>query len=91
MKSILISGLATAVLYGFVAGAPAFAQDTVTGAPANQAPVTVQGYHGYGSPAYGPAWGSRYGYGPIHRSRAHAAYGRCRSYHEINGRRLCGP
>jgi hypothetical protein len=68
MKVTLISALSAAI-FGYMA-IPALAQDTVTGAPANSAPVTVQGYHGYGSPAYRPAYGSRYGYGPIrHASR----------------------
>jgi hypothetical protein len=69
MKVALMSALSTVALLGCTA-VPALAQDTVTGAPANQAPVTVQGYHGYGSPAYRPSWGSRYGYGPVrHASR----------------------
>jgi hypothetical protein len=67
MKVMLMPALSTAALLGFMA-IPAIAQDTVTGAPANQAPVTVQGYTGYGSPAYRPARGSRYGYGPIRRA-----------------------
>jgi hypothetical protein len=69
MKVTLIPALCTAGFFGCMVF-PALAQDTVTGAPANQAPVTVQGYHGYGSPAYRPAWGSRYGAGPVrHDSR----------------------
>jgi hypothetical protein len=64
MKATLISALCTVGLFECMA-VPALAQDTVTGAPANQEPVTVQGYHGYGSPAYRPSWGSRHGYGPV--------------------------
>ncbi|MBV9287755.1 MAG: hypothetical protein JO288_08020 [Hyphomicrobiales bacterium] len=89
MKSMLISALSTAAFLGFMAGIPALAQDTVTGAPANQAPVTVQGYHGYGSPAYRPAYGSRYGYGPVRGHMARVL--RCREYRTVNGRRVCVP
>ena len=81
MKATLISALSTVVLVGCMA-VPAVAQDTVTGAPANQEPVTVQGYHGYGSPAYRPSWGSRYGYGPIrHASRRIHYYPRHYGYY----------
>lgn len=69
MKVTLISALSAAIFGGMAI--PAVAQDTVTGAPANSAPVTTQGYHGYGSPGYRPNWGSRYGYGPVHRHATH--------------------
>jgi hypothetical protein len=73
MKVTLISALGTVGLFGCIS-IPAFAQDTVTGAPANQAPVTAQGYHGYGSPTYRPSRGSRYGYGPVRHATRRIHY-----------------
>ena len=89
MKRMATSALSAAAFFGFLAGLPARAQDTVTGAPPNQAPVTVEGYHGYGSPAYRPAYGSRYGYGPVHGRMAHVW--RCHAFRTVDGRRVCRP
>lgn len=43
MRAVLMTALSTAAL-AFVAATPVMAQDTVSGAPARQAPVTVEGY-----------------------------------------------
>ena len=43
MRTVLITAVSATAL-AFAAAAPAFAQDTVTGAPPGQAPVTVEGY-----------------------------------------------
>jgi hypothetical protein len=75
MKNVL--GLLSAgAVCAFMTAAPAFAQDTVTGAPAGTAPATAEGYgyapgqpgYGYnGAPANGynnaPAYGN--GWGPL--------------------------
>ena len=53
MKTILTSSLSAAAVCTFLAATPALAQDTVTGAPAGTAPVTVEGYgYGPGQPGY---------------------------------------
>lgn len=78
MKNVLTSALSMGAVCAFMAATPAFAQDTVTGAPAGTAPATVEGY-GYspGQPgfgywpeysyapgyAYAPGYGYGYGYG----------------------------
>lgn len=64
MKPLFPAFLSTAALCAFIVATPALAQETVTGAPAGTAPVTVQGYtyQGYGWPGYGPGYG--YGYAP---------------------------
>ena len=65
--SMKTSAMTVAAVCAFLAAAPALAQDTVTGAPAGTAPVTVEGYgygpgqpgyNGYG-PAYDRGWGPR--------------------------------
>jgi hypothetical protein len=66
MRTVLITAASTAIC-AFLAAAPAFAQDTVTGAPPGQAPVTVEGY-GYGpgqpgQPGIGNDYPAGYGYG----------------------------
>ncbi len=44
MKRLVLTLLSTAAVCAVVSAAPAAAQDTVTGAPAGTAPVTVEGY-----------------------------------------------
>ena len=44
MKRLVLTFLSTAAVCAVVSAAPAAAQDTVTGAPAGTAPVTVEGY-----------------------------------------------
>jgi len=44
MKNALLAALSMAALGAFVSATPASAQETVTGAPAGTAPVTVEGY-----------------------------------------------
>jgi hypothetical protein len=44
MKRLVLTFLSTAAVCAVVSATPAAAQDTVTGAPAGTAPVTVQGY-----------------------------------------------
>jgi hypothetical protein len=63
MKNVLTSALPAAAVCAFLAAAPAFAQDTVTGAPAGTAPATVEGY-GYapGQPGFGLNGTYEYGY-----------------------------
>jgi len=70
MRTVLITAVSTAVC-AFLAAAPAFAQDTVTGAPPGQAPATVDGY-GYGQgqtgqPGIGSDYPAYYGYAPGYR------------------------
>jgi hypothetical protein len=44
VKHLVLTFLSTAVVCAVVSATPAAAQDTVTGAPAGQTPVTVKGY-----------------------------------------------
>ncbi len=44
MKRLVLTFLSTAAVCAVLSAAPAAAQDTVTGAPAGEAPVTVEGY-----------------------------------------------
>ena len=44
MKRLVFTFLSTAAVCAVLSAAPAAAQDTVTGAPAGEAPVTVEGY-----------------------------------------------
>jgi len=44
MKRLVFTFLSTAAVCAVLSATPAAAQDTVTGAPAGQAPVTVEGY-----------------------------------------------
>jgi hypothetical protein len=48
MKRLVLTFLSTAVVCAVISTTPAAAQDTVTGAPRDTAPVTVEGY---GNPA----------------------------------------
>lgn len=66
MKNILTSALSAAAVGAFLAATPAFAQDTVTGAPAGTAPATVEGYGSSlpGAPGYGYNGVPAYGYAP---------------------------
>jgi hypothetical protein len=64
--SMKTSAMTVAAICAFLAATPAFAQATVTGAPAGTAPVTVEGYgYGPGQPGfngYGPAYDNGYAY-----------------------------
>jgi hypothetical protein len=54
MKRLVLTFLSTAAVCAVVSATPAAAQDTVTGAPAGEAPVTVEGYgntSGYTGPS----------------------------------------
>jgi hypothetical protein len=54
MKRLIFTFLSTAAVCAVVSTTPAAAQDTVTGAPAGEAPVTVEGYgnsSGYAGPS----------------------------------------
>ena len=44
MKHLVLTFLSTAAVCAVLSATPAAAQDTVTGAPAGEAPVTVEGY-----------------------------------------------
>ena len=44
MKHLVLTFLSTATVCAVLSAAPAAAQDTVTGAPVGEAPVTVEGY-----------------------------------------------
>jgi hypothetical protein len=58
------SAMTVATVCAFLAATPAFAEATVTGAPAGTAPVTVEGYgYGPGHPGfngYEPAYDNGY-------------------------------
>jgi hypothetical protein len=55
MERLVWRFLSTAAVCVVVFAAPAAAQDTVTGAPAGTAPVTVEGYGNYSGPNGQPA------------------------------------
>jgi hypothetical protein len=70
MKRLVLTFVLMAAVCNAVFAAPAAAQDTVTGAPAGTAPVTVEGYNnssehtGASAPAIGAAKGGpAYGIG----------------------------
>jgi len=52
MKHLVLTFLSTAAVCAVLSATPAAAQDTVTGAPAGEAPVTAEGY---GAPLDTPA------------------------------------
>ena len=69
MKRSYIAALSATAICAFAAATPAFAQQTVTGAPKGTAPVTVEGYGPSSVVACNPAgycWHSqeRYDYPP---------------------------
>jgi hypothetical protein len=55
MERLVLRFLSTAAVCAVLSAAPAAAQDTVTGAPAGTAPVTVEGYGNYSGPTGQPA------------------------------------
>jgi hypothetical protein len=54
MKRLVLTFLSRAAVCAVVSAAPAAAQDTVTGAPAGTAPVTVEGYGNSSGPTGAP-------------------------------------
>jgi hypothetical protein len=57
MKHLVLTFLSTAAVCAVLSATPAAAQDTITGAPAGEAPVTVEGYGsspGYTGPSSAP-------------------------------------
>jgi hypothetical protein len=54
MKRLVLTFLSTAAVCAVVSATPAAAQDSVTGAPRGQTPVTVEGY-GNSSGSTGPS------------------------------------
>ena len=64
MKNVLTIALSAAAVCAVLTATPAFAQATVTGAPAGEAPVTVEGYgNAPGQPGYGYNGAYEYGDG----------------------------
>ena len=60
MKRLVLTFVSTAAVCAVVSAAPAGAQNTVTGAPAGTAPVTIEGYGnspGYNASSSAPAVG----------------------------------
>jgi hypothetical protein len=95
MKRLVLTFLSTAAVYAVLSAAPAAAQDTVTGAPAGTAPVTVEGYGN--SPEYtGPSSGSAIRGAKSAPSSAIEAPERCRVTRDFNDAEardtvVCGP
>ena len=89
MKRLVLTFLSTAAVCAVLSAAPATAQDTVTGAPPGEAPVTVEGY------------GSSSGYTGTSASNSGPVYAiqpaeRChvtRDFYGFQGRytSVCGP
>ena len=55
MKRLVLTFLSTAAVCAVLSAKPVAAQDTVTGAPAGTAPVTVEGYENSSGPTGAPA------------------------------------
>ena len=55
MKRLVLTFLSTAAVCAVLSASPVAAQDTVTGAPAGTAPVTVEGYGNSSGPTGAPA------------------------------------
>ena len=55
MKRLVLTFLSTAAVCAILSASPVAAQDTVTGAPAGTAPVTVEGYGNSSGPSGAPA------------------------------------
>jgi hypothetical protein len=55
MKRLVLTFLSTAAVGAVLSASPVAAQDTVTGAPAGTAPVTVGGYENSSGPTGAPA------------------------------------
>jgi hypothetical protein len=98
MKCLVLTFLSTAAVCAVLSGSPVAAQDTVTGAPAGTAPVTVDGYGNYSE-----STGQRAGPAPIvvegyrnppghtgapatnsDRTQAIDPPERCHDYHDFN-------
>ena len=89
MKRLVLTFLSTAAVCAVLSATPAAAQDTVTGAPAGEAPVTVEGY-GNSSGSTGPsASDSGQAYAIQAPERCHVI----RDFYGFQGRytSVCGP
>jgi hypothetical protein len=89
MKRFVLTFLSTAAVCAALSVTPAAAQETVTGAPAGTAPVTVEGY---GSPSVytGPSvWNS----GPLFAFQPSERCHVTRDFYGFQGRytSVCGP
>jgi hypothetical protein len=94
MKRLVLTFLSTAAVCAVVSATPAAAQDTVTGAPAGEAPVTVEGYgnsSGYAGP-FAPAIGAAES-GPAYAIAAPELCHVARDFYGFQGRYtvVCGP
>jgi hypothetical protein len=58
MKPLFVAFLSTAAICAFVSATPVVAQETITGAPKGEAPITAE-------PAITPSYGPGYGDGPL--------------------------
>jgi hypothetical protein len=99
MKRLVLTFLSTAAVCAVLSASPVAAQDTVTGAPAGTAPVTVEGYGNSSGPAGAPAgtapatvegYGNPFGHtGAPTTSNIDPAHAieppeRCHDYHDFN-------
>ena len=89
MKRLVLTILSTAAVCVVVSVTPAAAQDTVTGAPANEAPVTVEGY---GNPS-GYTGTSASNSGPVYAIQPTERCHVDRDFYGFQGRytSVCGP
>jgi hypothetical protein len=89
MKRLVLTFLSTAAVCAALSAAPAAAQDTVTGAPAGQAPVTVEGYGN--SSAFTGASASNSG--PVYAIQPTERCHVVRDFYGFQGRytAVCGP
>ena len=94
MKRLVLTFVSMAAVCTVVSAAPAAAQDTVTGAPAGTAPVTVEGYENSSehadpsAPEIGAAKGGS-AYGIVVPERCHVT--RDREGSEGRYTVICGP
>lgn len=95
MKRVVLTFLSAAAVCAALSATPAAAQDTVTGAPVGEAPVTVEGY-GSSSGYPGPSSASAIAAAKSALNSAIAAPERCQVIRDFNDAEardtvVCGP
>lgn len=89
MKGLVLTFLSTAAVCAVLTAAPAVAQDTVAGAPAGEAPVTVEGY----ANSSGYTGASASNSGPVYAIQPAERCHVIRDFYGFEGRytSVCGP
>jgi len=89
MKRLVLTFLSTAAVCAVLSATPAAAQDTVTGAPPGEAPVTVEGYGNSSGSTGASASNSGPVFAILPAERCHVT----RDFYGFQGRytSVCGP